>query len=108
MVAEDFLRTPVRQWLDGVEPTWTLLTFRGAGPGQATAEPVKCVASDRPQTGPGPAAPTDRRPRAAAAGVIQPGRACLLWLPARSNPTPAPRAEWSTQTLQNKEFHDAS
>ena len=28
MVAEDFLMdTQVRQWLDGVEPTWTLLTF---------------------------------------------------------------------------------
>ena len=28
MVAEDFLQDPqVRQWLDGVEPTWTLLTF---------------------------------------------------------------------------------
>jgi hypothetical protein len=28
MVAEDFLRdTQVRQWLDGVEPAWTLLTF---------------------------------------------------------------------------------
>jgi hypothetical protein len=28
MVAEDFLRdTRVRQWLDGVEPAWTLLTF---------------------------------------------------------------------------------
>lgn len=28
MVAEDFLRDPqVRQWLDGVEPAWTLLTF---------------------------------------------------------------------------------
>ena len=30
MVAEDFLQDPqVRQWLDGVEPTWTLLTFDG-------------------------------------------------------------------------------
>ena len=29
MVAEDFLQDPqVRQWLDGVEPTWTL-TFDG-------------------------------------------------------------------------------
>jgi hypothetical protein len=28
MVAEDFLRDPqVRQWLDGVEPAWTQLTF---------------------------------------------------------------------------------
>jgi hypothetical protein len=28
MVAEDFLRAPqVRQWLDGVDPAWTLLTF---------------------------------------------------------------------------------
>jgi hypothetical protein len=28
MVAEDFLRDArVRQWLDGVEPAWTLLTF---------------------------------------------------------------------------------
>ena len=27
MVAEDFLRKPA--WLDGVEPTWTLLTFDG-------------------------------------------------------------------------------
>src|SRR5271170_1207798 len=28
MVAEDFLHDPqVRQWLDGVEPAWTLLTF---------------------------------------------------------------------------------
>ena len=28
MVAEDFLQNPqVRQWLDGVEPAWTLLTF---------------------------------------------------------------------------------
>jgi hypothetical protein len=28
MVAEDFLRDPqVRQWLEGVEPAWTLLTF---------------------------------------------------------------------------------
>jgi hypothetical protein len=28
MVADDFLRdTQVRQWLDGVEPAWTLLTF---------------------------------------------------------------------------------
>jgi hypothetical protein len=28
MVAEDFLRDPqVRQWLDGIEPPWTLLTF---------------------------------------------------------------------------------
>ena len=28
MVAEDFLQDPqVRQWLDGVEPAWTLLTF---------------------------------------------------------------------------------
>jgi hypothetical protein len=28
MVAEDFLRDPqVRQWLDGMEPAWTLLTF---------------------------------------------------------------------------------
>jgi hypothetical protein len=28
MTAEDFLRNPqVRQWLDGVEPAWTLLTF---------------------------------------------------------------------------------
>ena len=27
-MAEDFLRDPqVRQWLDGVEPAWTLLTF---------------------------------------------------------------------------------
>ena len=26
MVAEDFLQDPqVRRWLDGVEPTWTLL-----------------------------------------------------------------------------------
>ena len=30
MVAEDFFAGPqVRQWLDGVEPTWTLLTFDG-------------------------------------------------------------------------------
>ena len=29
MVAEDFLRDPqVRQWLDGIEPAWTLLTFK--------------------------------------------------------------------------------
>ena len=28
MVATDFLQDPqVRQWLDGVEPAWTLLTF---------------------------------------------------------------------------------
>jgi hypothetical protein len=28
MVAEDFLRDPqVRQWLGGIEPAWTLLTF---------------------------------------------------------------------------------
>src|SRR5689334_23189445 len=28
MVAKDFLPDPqVRQWLDGVEPAWTLLTF---------------------------------------------------------------------------------
>ena len=28
MVADDFLQDPqVRQWLDGVEPAWTLLTF---------------------------------------------------------------------------------
>jgi hypothetical protein len=28
MVAEDFLQDPrVREWLDGVEPAWTLLTF---------------------------------------------------------------------------------
>ena len=28
MVATDFLQHPqVRQWLDGVEPAWTLLTF---------------------------------------------------------------------------------
>ena len=28
MVAEDFLRDPeVRQWLNGLEPAWTLLTF---------------------------------------------------------------------------------
>ena len=28
MDAEDFLRDPqVRQWLDGIEPAWTLLTF---------------------------------------------------------------------------------
>jgi hypothetical protein len=28
VVAEDFLRDPkVRQWLDGIEPAWTLLTF---------------------------------------------------------------------------------
>jgi len=28
MVAADYLRdTQVRQWLDGVEPAWTLLTF---------------------------------------------------------------------------------
>ena len=28
MVAEDLFAGPqVRQWLDGVEPTWTLLTF---------------------------------------------------------------------------------
>jgi hypothetical protein len=28
MVAADFLQDPrVRQWLDGVEPAWTLLTF---------------------------------------------------------------------------------
>jgi hypothetical protein len=28
MVAEDVLRDPqVREWLDGVEPAWTLLTF---------------------------------------------------------------------------------
>jgi hypothetical protein len=28
MVAADFLQQPqVRQWLDGVEPAWTLLTF---------------------------------------------------------------------------------
>src|SRR6185437_11399023 len=28
MVAEDFLQNQqVRQWLDGVEPAWTLLTF---------------------------------------------------------------------------------
>jgi hypothetical protein len=28
MVAEDFLQNPrVREWLDGVKPTWTLLTF---------------------------------------------------------------------------------
>ena len=28
MVAEDFLRAPqVRQWLDGVDPAWTVLTF---------------------------------------------------------------------------------
>ena len=30
MVAEDFLWA--RKWLDGVEPTWTLLTFRGLRP----------------------------------------------------------------------------
>ena len=29
MVAEAFCRTQVRQWLDGVEPTWALLTFHG-------------------------------------------------------------------------------
>ena len=29
MVAEDFLQDPqVRQWLDGVEPAWTLLDLR--------------------------------------------------------------------------------
>jgi hypothetical protein len=28
MVAEDFLQDPrVREWLDGIEPAWTLLTF---------------------------------------------------------------------------------
>jgi len=28
MVAEDFLQDPqVPQWLDGVEPAWTVLTF---------------------------------------------------------------------------------
>jgi hypothetical protein len=28
MVAADFLQEPqVRQWLDGIEPAWTLLTF---------------------------------------------------------------------------------
>ncbi len=28
MVAADFLQNPqVRQWLDGVEPAWTLLSF---------------------------------------------------------------------------------
>ena len=28
MVAEDFLQDPqVREWLDGVEPAWTLMTF---------------------------------------------------------------------------------
>ena len=31
MVAEDFLQEPVRQRLDGVGPTWTLLTPRFAG-----------------------------------------------------------------------------
>ena len=29
MVAEDLFAGAVRQWLDGVEPTWTLLTFDG-------------------------------------------------------------------------------
>ena len=30
MVAEDFLQDPqVWQWLDGIEPAWTLLTFDG-------------------------------------------------------------------------------
>ena len=29
MVAEDLFAGPVRQWLDGVEPTWTLLALRG-------------------------------------------------------------------------------
>src|SRR5205823_5664808 len=30
MVAADFLQDPrVRQWLDGIEPAWTLLTFNG-------------------------------------------------------------------------------
>jgi len=30
MVAADLLQDPrVRQWLDGVEPAWTLLTFNG-------------------------------------------------------------------------------
>ena len=27
MVAQDFLNSQVRAWLDGVEPAWTLLTF---------------------------------------------------------------------------------
>ena len=31
--AEDFLRDPqVREWLGGVEPAWTLLTFDGIIP----------------------------------------------------------------------------
>jgi len=32
MVAEDFLQDPpIRGWLDGVEPAWTLLTFESLG-----------------------------------------------------------------------------
>jgi len=46
MVAADFLRdTQVRQWLDGVEPAWTLLTFeslralRAGAVGRADPDP---------------------------------------------------------------------
>ena len=31
MAAEDLFAGQARQWLDGVEPTWTLLTFVVAG-----------------------------------------------------------------------------
>ena len=46
MVAENFFAAPqVRQWLDGVEPTWTLLTFTvcGSCSGDAT---ICCFAAN--------------------------------------------------------------
>ena len=47
MVAEDFLQDPqVRQWLDGVEPTWTLLTFDSLRAVQCEAT-ICCFARER-------------------------------------------------------------
>src|SRR5262249_23643807 len=50
MVAEDFLHDPqVRQWLDGVEPAWTLLTFeslQSLRQEASTDQSAICIAND--------------------------------------------------------------
>ena len=87
MVAEDLFAAPVRQWLDGVEPTWTLLTFDSSQAMQCDAT-ICCFARERVDRDKGGRPPDDvDRPRSRSSG-----RLCGIPVGAypTADPVPAP------------------